>query len=101
MITTDDLDRVPNYRFDVGDTVRFYLKRGREVYIADDQNFHAKFVRRSRNPNSNRQITLVVTNYRQHTPLDLEIEGTTTDGFASRVNLSDCRALKLMEPVCA
>lgn|SRR3990170_4976337 len=97
MLTVDDLDNNPEYAFDYGDRVKFFLNRGLEL-ITCDEPFKSRQIRKSSNRNSNRSFTGEITSYGQATPnRDLSIEGVMADGYKFRLRLNQCRDLKILD----
>jgi len=95
MLTTADLYERPGYAFDIGDRVRFFLLRGLELIT--NENFKARSVSVSQNPNSNRRVTGTVTRYVPYKPGDLEIECSMFDDYSLSLRLNQCRNLKILE----
>lgn len=97
-LRTRDLYEKPGYGFDFGDLVRFNLCRGLVVKVAEAfRPLKFKYVGKSDNPDANRSITGKIEGYKPHLGGDLEIAGTTKDGYTFSLKLSQCRDLKVIE----
>lgn len=97
MLTSTDLYTRPGYGIDIGDVVKFELSRGLELRTVEE--FKSRIVEKSQNPNSNRRVTGIITNYNPCNVIhgDLEIEGTMADGYTFRLRLNQCRDLRILE----
>ncbi len=97
MLRTEDLECRFGYGFYVGDKVRFILSRGLELRTSIFDSLKVKYVEKSKNPDANRRVTGVITDYRQLVPGDLDIIGIMEDGYTFELRLNQCRDLKILD----